>query len=125
MASGRDFTIEAARRNRICEDTRRGYRSGINQVKAWARLVGNTNLLKTCEESKDKETINLEVFQYQDFLDFLVWTVNNKRVEVGTLNGYRSAIKNLYKDNQIPLPDGYGDDMKEIFSGFILFIFFD
>ena len=63
------------------------------------------------------ETLNLQVFRYRDFLDFLVWVVRKNSVEVGTLSGYRSAIKSLYKDQSIALPEEYGEDMKIIFSG--------
>ena len=43
--------------------------------------------------------------------------MKNKDVGAGTLSQYCSAIKSLYKDEKIPLPLGYGDDMKEVFSG--------
>jgi hypothetical protein len=34
-------------------------------------------------------------------------------VGVGTLSGYRSAIKNYYKDERVPIPSGYGDNLKK------------
>jgi hypothetical protein len=63
-------------------------------------------------------TVNLDVFVYQDFLDFLVWTVRNKpKIVAVTLSGYLSAIGSLYKDCSVLLPVEFGDDMKEIMSG--------
>ena len=64
-----------------------------------------------------KKTIDLSVFCYDDFLDFLEWTINNKKVAIGTLDNYRSAVKGLYKEQKIPLPNEYTDDMKEVYSG--------
>ncbi|KAG9415615.1 hypothetical protein AC1031_021996 [Aphanomyces cochlioides] len=64
------------------------------------------------------QTLNLEVFSYQDFLDFLQWTVRNRKTIVGsTLSGYRSAMKNFYKDNNVKLPEGFDLDMRDVFSG--------
>lgn len=57
-----EFTIEGARRNRISKDSRTQYRSGINQVKKWIRLVEKDHLLMNCTESKDGQTINLQEF---------------------------------------------------------------
>ncbi|KAF0735076.1 hypothetical protein Ae201684P_002992 [Aphanomyces euteiches] len=39
------------------------------------------------------QTLNLDVFQYTDFLDFLVSTVREKSIGVGTLNGYLSQCR--------------------------------
>ena len=44
------FTIEEARRNRISEDTRAKYASGINQIRKWASLVGKDHLLTTTDD---------------------------------------------------------------------------
>ncbi|KAH9123159.1 hypothetical protein LEN26_005371 [Aphanomyces euteiches] len=97
----RGFTIEDARRNRISQESR---------VK--------TTLLKPCNESKDETTINLSVFSYNNFLEFIEWRIQNKpKITAGTLSGYRSSLKSLYKDQNVHLPDEYGDDLKLIFSG--------
>ncbi|KAH9165544.1 hypothetical protein AeNC1_018491, partial [Aphanomyces euteiches] len=111
------FTVEAARRNRISEATRQGYTSGINQVIKWAKLVGKGDLVMMTSGDEPMETLNLRVFLYRDFLDFIVWVIREKSVQVGTLNSYRSSVKSLYKDQNIDLPEEYGEDMKMIFSG--------
>ena len=116
-------TLDDLRRNRISHDSRLKYSSGINQIKKWCGVVNKENLLMACDESNDKQTLNLEVFEYQDFLDFLLWCVHNKpTISAGTLSGYCSSIKSLYKDRKHPLPDAYGDDMKEVLSGIKRFL---
>ncbi|KAF0744704.1 hypothetical protein Ae201684P_018321 [Aphanomyces euteiches] len=108
----RGFTIEDARRNRISQESRVKYTSGVNQIKKWCRLTGRTTLLKPCNESKDETTINLSVFSY-NFLEFIEWSIQNKpKITAGTLSGYRSSLKSLYKDQNVHLPDEYGDDLK-------------
>ncbi len=111
------LSIEAARRNRLSKKTRQRYASGVNQVVIWADLVGRSDLLMWDPEEEGKRTLDLSKFDYQTFLDFLEWTINNKTVGVSTLDSYRSAVKNLYKTNRVPLPDEYHDDMKEVYSG--------
>ncbi|KAF0741617.1 hypothetical protein Ae201684_003296 [Aphanomyces euteiches] len=118
MQSRRDFTIEEARRSRISEGTRAGYASGINQIVIWAQRNGESRLLMPSPDYADKSTLDLSIFSYWDFLDFLQWTVRNKpTITAQTLSGYRSALKSLYKDQKVELPAAYNDDMKEIFSG--------
>ncbi|KAF0721804.1 hypothetical protein Ae201684_018910 [Aphanomyces euteiches] len=53
----------------------------------------------------DDETPNLQVSEYSDFLDFLVWAIR------------KNSVESLYKDQNIALPEVYGEDMKIIFSG--------
>ncbi|KAF0775917.1 hypothetical protein AaE_000383, partial [Aphanomyces astaci] len=78
---------------------------------------GLHDLLAPCMESRDGTTLDLHAFHYEHFLDFIEWTVQNKHVEVSTLSGYRSAIQSVYKDQGVPVPLEYGDDIKEVFSG--------
>ncbi|KAH9095353.1 hypothetical protein Ae201684P_013468 [Aphanomyces euteiches] len=102
MQSRRDFTIEEARRSRISEGTRAGYASGINQIVIWAQRNGESRLLMPSPDYADKSTLDLSIFSYWDFLDFLQWTVRNKpTITAQTLSGYRSALKSLYKDQKV------------------------
>ncbi|ETV63564.1 hypothetical protein H257_19509 [Aphanomyces astaci] len=108
MTSRSSSTIEEARRNRISEDTRTGYASGINQVVKWAKLVYKNNLLRESSESACGYSLDLSEFSYNDFLEFLVWTVRNKpAIQPGTLSSYRSATKSLYKDHNLAIPDEF------------------
>ena len=92
---------------------RKSYSNGRSQVKKWLRLVGKYECLIPSLEEKDGETLDLTVFTYDDFLEFLTWIVRNRIVKAATLMGYRSAFTDLYRDQGIALPVGYGDDMKK------------
>ena len=105
------FTMEDARAARISNGTRGGYASGLKQIVKWISLVQRNDLLRP------DGTIDLTRWKYDHFVAFLEWTVNNKDVVVGTLASYRSAIKNYYKDQGVPLPVEYNDDLKELFRG--------
>ncbi|KAH9160268.1 hypothetical protein LEN26_001940, partial [Aphanomyces euteiches] len=117
MAGETDFTIEQARRNRLAESTKQGYISGVNQVLQWAKAVNREDIVMQCPTRAGKTTVNLSVFTYDDFLEFIEWSVQTKNISVGTLSGYRSAIKSLYKDQRIAIPPGYDDDLMDVFSG--------
>ena len=43
--SGEYLTIDAARRNRLSDKTRKGYASGVNQVVLWLGAAGKEHLL--------------------------------------------------------------------------------
>ncbi|KAH9103827.1 hypothetical protein AeMF1_019931, partial [Aphanomyces euteiches] len=64
-----------------------------------------------------KGEINLERFKYEDFLAFIEWTIQNTNNKPGTLCGYRSALRDWYKQKKAPYPVEFDDDMKEIFQG--------
>ncbi|RLO12912.1 hypothetical protein DYB28_001005 [Aphanomyces astaci] len=86
-------TLEDIRDMRVAESTKKGYKSGLNQIKNWISGHGSPAMLKS------DGTINLQVFQYNDFL------------------AYRSALKDLYKREHIPVPVEYESEMKDIFQG--------
>ncbi|ETW04461.1 hypothetical protein H310_04735 [Aphanomyces invadans] len=44
----------------------------------------------------------------------IVWTVRERDVGLGALSGYRSAVKRLYIDQGVDLPEPYDNDMKVI-----------
>ena len=129
METTQEFSVENARHNRKSQGTRTGYRSNINQILLWAASNDRYDILRRTQghEYTDANSsgidprkafeINLDTFSHHDFLEFIMWSCNNKTIAIGTLQGYRSAIKSLYKDKKIPLPDEYGDDIKEVFSG--------
>ncbi|KAG9414349.1 hypothetical protein AC1031_022042 [Aphanomyces cochlioides] len=112
-----NFTISDARRNRISESTRRGYRSGINQVKRWLLLTGQGHFIIESTDSIEETTIDTGQFDYSHYLGFLEWTIQNKNVTIGTLMSYRSAVQNLYKEQGKAIPIEFGDDLKEIYQG--------
>ncbi|KAG9416413.1 hypothetical protein AC1031_000817 [Aphanomyces cochlioides] len=112
-----NFTISYSRRNRIPESTRRGYRSGINQVKRWLLLTGQGHFIIESTDSIEETTIDTGQFDCSHYLGFLEWTIQNKNVTVGTLMSYRSAVQNWYKEQGKAIPIEFGDDLKEIYQG--------
>lgn len=96
---------------RVSKSTKASYKSGLNQIKRWIMQHGNANMLNP------DGTINLEKFHYRDFLLFLQWTYQNTSNKPSTLASYRSAIRDLYKRQNIPVPTDYDVDMKDIFQG--------
>ena len=59
--------------------------------------------------------INLDRFTPNDFEAFLA--DKRRTVSISTFNGYRSAIKDLYRRSNLPLPDEYKGKMVEFYSG--------
>ncbi|RHY50537.1 hypothetical protein DYB38_013684 [Aphanomyces astaci] len=101
MSTNSDFTIEGARRSRISDSTRLGYLSGIKQVVNWAVMAGKPELLMPSTEHEGRMTLDLRVFAYENFLEFIVWTVRERDIGLGALSGYRSAVKSLYIDQSV------------------------
>ncbi|CAK4497032.1 unnamed protein product, partial [Aphanomyces euteiches] len=70
----------------------------------------------TADMLTDTDEINLEVFNYDGFLEFIEWTVRNTNKRPGTISGYRSALRHYYKQHRVPVPLEFDDDIKEIFQ---------
>ncbi|ETV83988.1 hypothetical protein H257_03352 [Aphanomyces astaci] len=112
MSTNSDFTIEGARRSRISDSTRLGYLSGIKKVVNWAVMTGKPELLMPSTEHEGRMTLDLHAFANENFLEFIVWTVRERDIGLGILRGYRSAVKSLYIDQGVALPEPYDGDMK-------------
>ncbi|ETV89797.1 hypothetical protein H310_15374 [Aphanomyces invadans] len=59
-------------------------------------------------------SLDLRVFAYENFLEFIVWTVRERDVGLGALSCYRSAVQSLYVDQGVDLPEPYDSDMKVV-----------
>jgi hypothetical protein len=92
------FGIDDARRARVTEQMRNGYKSGLSQVRKWLVVTNKASCLNK------NGSIYMHVFGYTNFLAFLGYKVNNTDVGMGMLSGYRSASKNYYKDERVPIP---------------------
>ena len=103
------------RDNCISASTKAAYRSCLNGISKWIH-ASQDNPARFFDLEGE---INLEVFTAAHFEAFLLSKVNDQdnQVKVGTLSGYRSAIKDLYRRRKISLPDEYQEDMKVFFSG--------
>lgn len=107
--------VEAIRDACVSTQTRHKYRSSINGIKKWiqnelAKEDSNTSRLFDHEGE-----LNLLEFTPNLFEKFLVH--KSSSVKTGTLSGYRSAIKDMYRAKRFKPPAEYGDDLKQLFSG--------
>jgi hypothetical protein len=107
--------VEAIRDACVSARTRGKYSSSINGIKNWI----NETLFKTDKDTSrsfnENGSINLAAFTPSFFESFLVY--ESDYVKTGTLSGYRSAIKDLYRGQRVNLPPEYGDGMAQLVSG--------
>ncbi|ETI30072.1 hypothetical protein F443_22808 [Phytophthora nicotianae P1569] len=107
--------VEAIRYACVTKQTRGEYKSSLNSIVKWirkelAKVDHNTN--RFFDSSGE---LNLMEFTPPYFEQFLVY--KSRDVKAGTLSGYRSAIKDLYRVRRLALPPEFGDGMKQLFSG--------
>ncbi|ETV99608.1 hypothetical protein H310_08259 [Aphanomyces invadans] len=88
-------TVQDLRDNRLAISSKKGYRSGVNQIVAWLRESGSSHIVNT------DGTINLAIFDYADFTEFVLYKYKIAKVSIQTLSGYRSAIKDYYKRHNV------------------------
>jgi hypothetical protein len=112
-----DTALSAENVRRACTSSRTqtAYRSCRRGVAAWIR--------RTKEESEQyfepSGGIDVDVFTPKHFEEFLLSKMNasGKTLKVTTLGGYRSAIKDIYREKKLVLPAAYADNMKTFFAG--------
>ncbi|KUG01951.1 hypothetical protein AM587_10001959 [Phytophthora nicotianae] len=107
--------VEAIRDACVTKETRGKYKSSLNGIAKWIRKE-----LAKVDHNTDRffdssGELNLMEFTPPYFEQFLVY--KSRGVKAGTLSGYRSAIKDLYRVRRLALPPEYGDGMKQLFSG--------
>ncbi|RHX99652.1 hypothetical protein DYB36_013962 [Aphanomyces astaci] len=95
----------------LADSTTDRYESGLRQLVKWIHVTGATDLLK------DNGSIYLRFFQYHHFVQFIVWVYQNTPVKVGTISGYRAALRWYYKREDVPMPTEYESKLKTIFTG--------
>ncbi|RHY44149.1 hypothetical protein DYB38_011537 [Aphanomyces astaci] len=105
------ITVQDLRDNRLAEGSKKGYLSGVRQVVAWLRESGRSGTINP------DGSINLDVFSYEDFTEFLLYKYKSAGVSLSTLSGYRSAIKDYYSRQNMALPAGFVTDATAIYQG--------
>ncbi|ETV72220.1 hypothetical protein H257_12693 [Aphanomyces astaci] len=85
-------TLEDIHGALVAERSKTAYASGIRQVVKWIQQTNQADALLSADGS-----INLAAFSYEDFVRFIVWTMQNTAVKASTMSGYRSAMRNYYK----------------------------
>ncbi|ETP28071.1 hypothetical protein F442_22643 [Phytophthora nicotianae P10297] len=97
--------VEAIRDACVTKQTRGKYKSSLNGIAKWIRK----------ELAKVDHNTN-RFFDSNGELNLMEFTPP-RGVKAGTLSGYRSAIKDLYRVRRLALPPEFGDGMKQLFSG--------
>ncbi|RHZ34822.1 hypothetical protein DYB26_012302 [Aphanomyces astaci] len=105
-------TLEDIHGALVAERSKKAYASGIRQVVKWIQQTNQADALLSADGS-----INLAAFSYDDFVRFIVWTMQNTAVKASTMSGYRSAMRNYYKVQKVPLPSQFDGDLKDVFQG--------
>ncbi|RHZ02616.1 hypothetical protein DYB37_012736 [Aphanomyces astaci] len=95
----------------LADSTKERYESGLRQIIKWIHVTGGTHLLK------DDGTVDLRVFQYYNFVQFIVWVYQHTPVKVGTMSGYRAALRWYCKLEDVAMPVEYQTKLKTIFTG--------
>ncbi len=110
-----DLTAEGARAACISKGTASAYSSGISMISKWIHMTQShpNNFFD------ENGILDINVFQPRHFEQFIMDRVNDSSnpVTVNTLSGYRSAVKNMYRMRNKPVPTEYGERMKTLFSG--------
>ncbi|ETN01876.1 hypothetical protein PPTG_16952 [Phytophthora nicotianae INRA-310] len=108
----REITVQDIRNACVSSKTYRAYKGSLASISKWIRASKGES--GSHYFTADGE-IDVGVFTARDFESFLL--EKRKTVSVVTLSGYRSAIKNLYRRRDVPLPIAYEKSMATFFSG--------
>ncbi|RHX99112.1 hypothetical protein DYB36_012454, partial [Aphanomyces astaci] len=71
-----ETTLEEIIDSCLADSTKERYESGLCQLIKWIHLTGGTDL------PRDNGTIDLRIFQYTHFVQFIVWVYQNTPVKV-------------------------------------------
>ncbi|ETV79837.1 hypothetical protein H257_07053 [Aphanomyces astaci] len=104
-------TVQDLRDNRLADSSKKGYRSGMKQIVKWLQTSGRSARLNA------DGSLNLTVFSYMDFTEFVLYKYKDAGVSLSTLSGYRSALKDYYNTQGVPLPIGFTNDATVIYQG--------
>ncbi|KAJ8556608.1 hypothetical protein ON010_g9359 [Phytophthora cinnamomi] len=111
----RALSAENVRNACTSSRTQTAYRSYIRGIAAWLRAT-QPDAERFFD---DGDGLNINVFSSQHFEAFLLAKMNTgeRPLKVTTLGGYRSAVKDIYRQQRLALPTDYADDMKTFFAG--------
>ncbi|RHZ18285.1 hypothetical protein DYB37_003505 [Aphanomyces astaci] len=84
-------TLDSLIDNQLSESTKICYNSKLNQVVEWVKGQSRYELLK------DDGSLDLNNFQYSDFMDFAVWKYKHSKCRVDMISGYRSAMRYYFE----------------------------
>ncbi|ETN17272.1 hypothetical protein PPTG_05113 [Phytophthora nicotianae INRA-310] len=107
-----EVTAKDVRDACISVKTQQAYRSSLRAMSKWIR---DTKMEQAPTFFDASGNIDLDRFTLDEFDSFLM--EKRKNVGVSTLNGYRSALKDLYRRQDVPLPNTFEKKMATLFSG--------
>ncbi|ETV76113.1 hypothetical protein H257_09647 [Aphanomyces astaci] len=106
-------TLDSLIDNQLSESTKICYNSKLNQVVEWVKGQSRYELLK------DDGSLDLNNFQYSDFMDFAVWKYKHSKCRVDMItvwkykhskcrvdmiSGYRSAMRYYFEREGVEVP---------------------
>ncbi|ETO83969.1 hypothetical protein F444_02121 [Phytophthora nicotianae P1976] len=85
-------------------------------------MNGVTKWVKATQDSADRffnqdRSLNLTTFTPEHFENFLMYMMNGGKHNVSTLSGYRSALKDAYRQQRMEVPREYMGELKTLFQG--------
>jgi len=89
------------------------YKSYLNGIRKW--VMANKTIINPQRFFTTAGELDPSAFTPKDFEAFLL--AKRKDLKAVTLGGYRSAMKDLYRRNNLLVPAEYGAGMKTLFSG--------
>ncbi|KAG3102800.1 hypothetical protein PI124_g13738 [Phytophthora idaei] len=104
---------DAVRARCISDGTVGRYRSYINGIRKW--VMTNKNIINPQRFFDASGDLDPRRLTPKDFESFFV--DKRETLKASTLGGYRSAMKDLYRRRNLPLPPEYGEVMMTLFSG--------
>ncbi|ETW03689.1 hypothetical protein H310_05075 [Aphanomyces invadans] len=114
MTDRQETTLDDIRNSRLSNATKLSYASGMRRIYDW---INTLSQMERDRMLSSDGTISIVGFTYHDFPAFIVLTLSARDIKVATMSGYRSAIKDYYKQHNTALPSGYDTDMKDLFQG--------
>ncbi|ETN23834.1 hypothetical protein PPTG_00343 [Phytophthora nicotianae INRA-310] len=94
-------------------NTKKANQSYLKGISTWIHASQPSPDTFFCEDG----SLNLAMFSPQHFEDFLLYKINEGKLKVSTLSGYRSSIKDVYRQKRLDLPSEYLDDLKILYQG--------
>ncbi|OWY98625.1 hypothetical protein PHMEG_00030568 [Phytophthora megakarya] len=88
--------LDTTHHHRLSDKYQKAYQSCINGIKKWIEK----NLQSPHSFLDENGGISVAVITKSPFIEFLLDKINSKSLKVSSLEGYRSAIWNIYREKE-------------------------
>ncbi|OWY92560.1 hypothetical protein PHMEG_00038392 [Phytophthora megakarya] len=107
------YTGARKTQHRPTPNTKKAYKSYIKGLSQWIRAT------QDAPDSFFEEdgSLDLSIFLPFHFEQFLMDKMNAGTIKISTLMGYRSAVKDVYRQKRFDLPTEYNNDLKTTSTG--------